>query len=170
MSKEEIKDINQEENKIEDPLEYAMSLVKHQGVDYSDWQIKALGLQLVLLSLSETQAERIRYLSSAILDIEKHIYSDVDRVKDLESKDLITLYKMISDNLNKSKECVEDVLDSVNWTKLQNDLRSLSTKKESVDQDVAKAAKEILKSMAELYPISRKLRENRDEKKEGVKN
>lgn len=159
MSEEILNEDVEKQEEVDEPLDYAMSLVKHTGVKYSDWQIKALGLQLVLLSLSETQAERVKFLSSAVKDLEKEVFSNMDRIRDMESKDLISLYKMASDNISKSKECIEDALDSIDWNKLQNDLRSIGAKEKEVPANVTKAAEEILKGMAELYPISRKLKQ-----------
>jgi len=136
-------------------LDYAIGLVDTKGNSYDDWKTRSLGLQLTLLGLAETQAKRVSMLSESVVNLEEKVFSE-QSLNDQSPQQLLNLYKMSTESLQRSVEYVKMALAGTDWNKLEADLVTIQTRQQTrsvdgkVDQDSAKIAEEIINRLNQL--------------------
>jgi len=161
-----------DDSKLKNPddsttLEFAGDLVGHKGNSLEDWRTRSLGLQLTLLGLAEVNAKRIESLSKVVTDLEEKVF-DAGNIKDQSPSQLMGLYKMSTESLERSIGYVKQALTGTNWEKLESDLITIQARKitkMSVDgsrdqSDLAREIVERLKSLKlDAKPVEVKLNE-----------
>ena len=135
-----------------DTIEDALTLVDKKADSYEAWKTKGLGLRLVLLGLAELQSRRLKRLAVTVYEIENELLG-TERLRDLNSKQLFSLYQLTTKALSESSEFVERTLRNVQWDQMETELLQVEAQKATQQEDLAfstEAAQELLTVLARL--------------------
>ncbi len=113
-------------------LKHALNLVRHDGHDYDDLKVRALGLSLTMLSMAECHAEVVNVLSNALMHLQSKVFT-TETISALQPAELVGLYKLAYDTMARSSDYVKHTVDKTEWSKLQGEmLEAMSHRKLNV--------------------------------------
>lgn len=138
-------------------LDYTVSLLENRGVQVDDWKYKSVALTLSMLALAEVQAKRVSSLARIIDTLESKVFDERSLLQQ-SPQQLVQLYKIANDSLQKSSEYISDVVAGTDWNKLESELITLQAKK-AIDGDNVTSgdSQSIVKViLTELSRVSRK--------------
>lgn len=144
--------VDTEKEEEKGTIDYALDFVNHRNNNtFDNYRVKGLGLQLTLLGVAETQAERLAKMTEHIQSLDEQVFTE-ETFSNLKPHELVSLYKFVNGNILETTEYIKSVLSGLNWSKLETDLINVSTQDyaEDVDEDVAAVAGEILKHITEI--------------------
>lgn len=115
-------------------LDYAVSLLETKGLTAEDWRTKILGLQLCTLGLAEMQAKRLVSLNTILDSLENRVFSE-NNLAQTNPSQLINLYRMANEALQRASEYIKQTLSGVDINKLEMQLKTISIRNTSTDPD-----------------------------------
>lgn len=102
-------------------MDQAMGYVDRKADTFESWRIKGLGLQLVLMGLAEVQALRMSKLAGMVISLEDKLMNK-EMLRNLEPKQLFSLYRMSTEALESSSNFVERTIKNMNWKEVEGQL------------------------------------------------
>lgn len=129
-------------------MDQAMGFVDRKADSFESWRIKGLGLQLVLMGLAEVQALRMNRLSGMVISLEEKLMNK-EMLRNLEPKQLFSLYRMSTEALEASSTFVERIVKNVNWKEMEAQLmEAQAAETQEGDAGINAAADDLLAVLA----------------------
>jgi hypothetical protein len=122
-----LEDLKNEKNRT---IDMALELMKSNLNDFDDFKVKELSFYMVLFGLAEIQADRISRLSNIVKSLENKIFSE-EVSGELNTKQLISLYKMSLESLKDSSEYLQSLTSSINWNKVEGSFLALQEREKT---------------------------------------
>lgn len=129
-------------------MDQAMGFVDRKADSFESWRIKGLGLQLVLMGLAEVQALRMNKLAGMVIGLEEKLMNK-EMLRNLEPKQLFSLYRMTTEALDASSTFVERTVKNVNWKEMEAQLMEAQAAEQTEgDAGIHDAADDLLSVLA----------------------
>lgn len=129
-------------------MDQAMGFVDRKADSFESWRIKGLGLQLVLMGLAEVQALRMNRLAGMVIGLEEKLMNK-EMLRNLEPKQLFSLYRMSTEALEASSTFVERTVKNVNWKEMEAQLmEAQAAETQEGDAGINDAADDLLAVLA----------------------
>lgn len=113
-------------------IEYGMKLLACSPQAPSAVIAKQVGLQLVLLGMSEIQAKRISNLAIAAYELEQRLYAP-EIIQSIDTKKLLSTYQAVSTALEQSLQYVT-ATQAMDWSAINTKLKSVISANEGAIQ------------------------------------
>ncbi len=137
-------------------IEYGMELLTCNPRASTAILSKQVGLQLVLLGMSELQSKRIANLAVAAYELEQKLYSP-EIIQTLDSKKLLSTYQAVSQALQEALSYV-NTTQSMDWTGIDSKLKQLldsdPDRDKHIDPEAEESQRTISKAARELLEMA----------------
>lgn len=136
-------------------IEYGMQLLSCDPRSKNAVKAKQIGLQLVLMGMSEIQAKRISNLAVASYELEQKLFS-AEILMTIDSKKLLSTYESINNILNESLSYVQNT-SSMNWSQVIESLKELTVEdgpEPERDLDAEESQRTVSKTARELLQLA----------------
>jgi len=95
------------------------SVAELRSIDFNTLKAQEVGLNLLLLSLAQKQAARVKKLASVIDKLEEHIF-DENIITDLTPAEQMQRYQLAIQATQTSTTYIKDTIKSINWDDIES--------------------------------------------------